>query len=233
LTKLTNLIYDILFNPFFLIRHALLKHIANNKEFIHGMVLDFGCGSMPYKSLFQYSNYIGVDIKISGHPQEDKKPTIYYDGKNLPFKNETFDSILCSEVFEHIFNLKEIIIELKRVLKANGTMLITTPFVWEEHEIPYDFVRFTSFGLKNILESQGFSIIKIEKTTTYIETILQLLILYITHLFYTKNGKINGVINAVFISPITVIAKILSKILPNDERFYNNVIIVCSKDFKN
>src|SRR5579875_3035709 len=124
--------------PNYLIRNRLLKNIQKLSSHLHGKLLDFGCGQKPYKNLFSVQEYIGVDFENLGHPHVNESIDIFYDGHKLPFANETFDSVFCSEVFEHIFNLEEILKELNRVLKSGGMMLITCPFSYCEHEVPND-----------------------------------------------------------------------------------------------
>ena len=107
--------WGIIINPFYIIRRGLYLGLKNNRQYISKKLLDFGCGNKPYKSIFNVDEYIGVDIGESGFPDE-KSADIYYDGKNIPFNNNLFDSILCSEVLEHIFNPDEVLSELYRVL---------------------------------------------------------------------------------------------------------------------
>jgi SAM-dependent methyltransferase len=66
-------------------------------------------------------------------------------------------------VLEHVFNPDDFLNEVNRVLKPSGKLLLTVPFVWDEHEQPYDYARYSSFGLRSLLEKHGFSIVKHEK----------------------------------------------------------------------
>ncbi|MBK8496718.1 MAG: methyltransferase domain-containing protein [Chitinophagaceae bacterium] len=87
----------------------------------------------------------------------------------MPFDNDQFDAVFSSEVFEHIFNLEEILPEINRVLKPGGKLLFTCPFAWPEHEIPYDFARYSSFGIKAVVERQGFTVIEQYKTGHFLK----------------------------------------------------------------
>jgi len=218
-----------LINPFYFIRKGLLKGIKENTSELNGCLLDFGCGSKPYKDLFNVEKYIGIDVIGKGHSHEKEPIDIYFDGKILPFKDEVFDAIFSSEVFEHIFNLNEVLCELIRVLKKDGTILITVPFVWDEHEIPYDFGRYSSYGIKFLLEKHGFKIVKLLKSTKYLETVFQLWILYIYYKLYTRNKYLNIIINILFISPFTILGIVVSAILPNSNSLYHNNIILAKK----
>jgi SAM-dependent methyltransferase len=152
---------SIIVNPFYIIRNGLYKAISKQAINLTGEILDFGCGKKPYEHLFvNAETYIGVDIKISGHDHKNSKVDKFYDGKILPFPDNSFDSVVSFEVFEHIFNIDEVLLEIRRVLKPNGQLLITIPFAWDEHEAPFDYARYTSFGIKNILEKNLFEISK-------------------------------------------------------------------------
>jgi len=216
-------------NPFNFIRKGLAKGIKKDATSLNGTLLDFGCGSKPYKNLFSNKRYIGVDVIGKGHLHEKEPVNVYYDGEILPFRDETFDSLFSSEVFEHVFNLETVLSELKRVLKKDGLALFTVPFVWDEHEIPYDFGRYSSFGIKYLLEKKGFQIIKLEKSTRFLETVFQLWNLYLYYKLYTKNKYLNILVNIIFIAPFTIAGIIISGILPNNENLYHNNIILAKR----
>lgn len=210
----------------------MLNSIRENAGYLKGRLLDFGCGSKPYKSLFEVEEYIGVDFYNEGHSHEEEDIDVYYDGKNLPFENASFDSILCSEVFEHIFNLEEIIKELHRVLRPDGTMLITCPFVWNEHEVPYDFARYTRFALKAILERNGFELVHHQKAGNFITTICQMWVLYWHTILYTRCKKylpLRIVYKAVFVLLPNVAGTVLNKLLPENSSLYLNNVVVAKK----
>ena len=225
-------VIGILTNPFFLIRKNLYHNINELAAGIKGKVLDFGCGSKPYRNLFvNCDEYIGCDIEVSGHSHENENVDVYYDGKTLPFKDNTFDGVVSSEVFEHVFNLEDIVKELNRVLKTGGEMLVTVPFVWNEHEIPYDFGRYTSFGISAILERNGFEVMELRKSTTYVEALATMEAEYIrsTLAKYIKNYKLMILCNMVFIAPISFCGLMAGKILPNNETWFCESVVKCRK----
>jgi SAM-dependent methyltransferase len=171
----------IVVNPTYIIRNGIYRAILSVAPKIKGDVLDLGCGSKPYQSLFVNAHsYVGVDIAVSGHDHRGSKVDVYYDGAVIPFADGSFDSVVSFEVFEHVFNLEEVISETRRVLKPGGRLLITVPFAWEEHEAPYDFARYTSYGMKHMLEKAGFDILEMRKTTTCVLAVCQMFIAYIS-----------------------------------------------------
>jgi SAM-dependent methyltransferase len=219
---------SVLFNPYYIIRRGLYKSILYFSDSISGKTLDFGCGSKPYESIFKsVTHYVGVDIEKSGHNHKDSKVDLFYDGKTLPFSNASFDSVICFEVLEHVFNINEVISEIKRVLKPGGYLLISVPFAWDEHEAPYDFARYTSFGIQYIFEKNNFEIIELRKTTNYFLAIIQILINYFYQHVFGKSKIIKILLYIIFIMPFTLICLILNLFLPNRSEYYcNNVILM-------
>jgi len=220
---------SIFFNPLFLIRRGLYRGIRRNSHYMQGMLLDFGCGVKPYRELFNVENYIGIDIKQPESKYISKKVDIIYDGKTLPFADSSFDSIFASEVIEHIFEIDYTLAELNRVLKKSSYMLLTLPFVMEEHEIPYDFARYTSFGIRYLLAKHGFEIVNMEKTTNYIETIIQMWNIFLLGHFSHKHAIIRNLMTLMFISPCNILGIIFGAILSKPGAFYHNNLVVARK----
>lgn len=159
---------------------------------LQGKLLDFGCGSKPYEALFtNVSEYTGLDFENPGHSHRDEHVDVMYDGKRIPFDDEHFDSVFSSEVFEHIFNLEEMIPELKRVMKTGAKLFITCPFVWNEHEVPNDYARYTRFALRHLLEKNGFKILTEDKSGDFTMAIYQMKMVYFNeHFIPALFGKV-------------------------------------------
>jgi SAM-dependent methyltransferase len=122
----TNHWTSIFYNPLYLIRGALYKEIHLRSGYLKGRLLDFGCGTKPYKHLFNnVEEYIGLDFESDRVKGEKTETDIVYDGKAIPAEDNSFDSILSTEVFEHLFDLQGVLKELNRVLKPEGLMLFT------------------------------------------------------------------------------------------------------------
>ena len=217
-------------NPFFFIRRSLFINIRKLAPELSGTLLDFGCGRKPYERLFSVKEYIGIDMEQTGHEHSLSKVDVYYDGKNIPFANEHFDSVFCSEVFEHVFNLDEVLIEINRVLKVDGRLLITVPFCWNEHEVPYDFGRYTSFGIRHLLEKHGFEVLTLRKSGNFARVNFQLWSLYWHSLIHTPNNILNYLLRMLFIIPINLVGAILLPFLPkNDSLYFNNIALAKKK----
>lgn len=218
---------SVIINPVYIIRDGLFKSISKIAPALKGEILDFGCGSKPYESLFKNANnYVGVDIEVSGHNHGDSKVDFYYDGKTLPFPDGHFDAVVCFEVLEHIFNIDEVLAEMKRVLKPNGQLLVSIPFAWDEHEIPYDFARYTSYGVTHLLKKNGFEIVEINKTTTYLLAVSQMFIAYLFQ-YVLPRGRVLGRLSQLFvIFPLNVISLSLNAILPKRYEYFCNTVVL-------
>lgn len=217
-------------SPDYIMRGKLLKAIISNSSYMKGKLMDFGCGSKPYKSLLNVDEYIGVDFEGEGHSHKNETIEYFYDGTTLPFTDNTFDSIFCSEVFEHVFNLEEIVKELYRVLKPGGGMLVTCPFAIAEHEMPNDYARYTSVGLQHLLAKNKFKIIHFEKTGSNFETVMHFRIMYFNMGIMGKLNKfkfLQNIIDPFGVYLLNLYTKIMLPILPKRKDLYlNNVIIV-------
>ena len=222
-------ILGVFINPFYFIRRNLYTNIKKLSGFISGKTLDVGCGQKPYESLFKSSEYIGMDIEVSGHDHATSKVDLFYDGKVFPVKDNEFDSIVCNEVLEHVFNPDDFVSEINRVLKLNGYLLITVPFIWDEHEQPYDYARYSSFGLKFLLEKQGFHIEKSIKSCNDLSVIFQLLNAYIYKKIVKRRNIILFLLSLLLIIPFNIIGILFSKIFPKNNDLYLNNIILAKK----
>lgn len=115
-------------------------------------VYDFGAGDEYYRSVLEDLGYIykSVDWANSDH---DSNPDIDANlNLPLPLANDSVEHALCWSVLEHLSKPGDFLKELSRVLKPGGSLLLQTPFMWQVHEAPHDYFRFTNFGLLLLLE---------------------------------------------------------------------------------
>ena len=181
----------------YILRKKLLLAINKYSHFMQGKMMDFGCGSKPYKSLFNVNEYVGVDFQGQGHSHENEQIDVFYDGVLLPFPDNYFDSVFSTEVFEHVFNLEEMILEIKRVMKPGAKILVTCPFAIPEHEQPNDYARYSSFGLKHLFEKNDFKVVEFEKIGNHFDTLIQLRISFFSLVIFPKLNKL-GIIKKIF-----------------------------------
>jgi len=219
-------------NPFYFARKGLYKHISELAiQISGGKLLDVGCGTKPYKKLFNVEQYDGLEYSSEEYGAS-KNAEYFYDGNKFPFDNENYDNVISNEVLEHVFNPDEFLSEINRVLKINGKFLLTAPFVWDEHEPPYDFARYTSFGIKYLLEKHGFEIIEFRKSVNNLGVIFQLLNDYIYKKLIKRNKLKHRLIVNALCSVFNILGIILIKITPkNDDLYLDNIIL--AKKVKN
>ncbi|GAB7022224.1 hypothetical protein JCM12178A_07820 [Salidesulfovibrio brasiliensis] len=122
---------------------------------MEGAVLDFGCGQQPYRSFFKANiSYTGADIVASS----DEIVSIAPDAP-LPFSDESFDAIVCTQVLEHVAAPETRIAELSRVLKPGGVMCLSVPFIFHVHGKPHDYRRLSEYGARELVK--GFNVEKV------------------------------------------------------------------------
>lgn len=215
-------------NPFYIARKGLYNNLSSLGHKITGKTLDVGCGTKPYEKLFNHSTYVGLEFD-TGIDSEKKVADYYYNGKIFPFKESEFDSVVTNQVLEHVFNPDEFLGEINRVLKTDGKLLLTVPFVWDEHEQPYDYARYSSFGLKSLLNKNGFEIIESRKSVNDFRVIAQLFNAYV-YKITRKNFMLKNLSLILIIAPVTIIGTLFSKILPiNNDLYLDNIILVKKK----
>ncbi len=143
------------FHPGFWGRVRIDEAIAHNAKLAHGTLLDVGCGSKPFEKLFTpfVERYFGLEYSPeSGY--RGNNADFCGDAAFLPLEDASVDTILCTEVMEHVPNPEKTIAEFARVLRPGGTIMTTAPFFYPIHDA-YDFFRYSPDGLKAMMERQG------------------------------------------------------------------------------
>jgi SAM-dependent methyltransferase len=216
-------------NPFFAARRGLFTAIKVLAAHLSGKVLDVGCGQKPYAELFANTEYIGMEIDTEENRQ-NKRADQFYDGHTFPFVSNTFEGVICNQVFEHVFNPQEFMAEICRVLKPGGILLLTVPFVWDEHEQPWDYARYTSNGISHILEQNNFEIIEQRKSTTGIKAIFQLINAYLYKITRAKIAFFRLKHIGMLLFPFVNIAgEVASILLPDNQDIYLDNVILARK----
>jgi SAM-dependent methyltransferase len=132
-------------------------------KYATGKLVDLGCGNVPFYDLYKdlVSDNVCVDWPNSAHKNQ------YLDfecdlNKHFPFADAEFDTIIISEVLEHISNPELIWSEMARILKPRGRILLSVPFFYKIHEAPYDFYRYTEFALKNFASKNNLRVLELK-----------------------------------------------------------------------
>lgn len=148
-----------------LIHHICISSVQQVLPYIKGRVLDVGCGEKPYLELIKpvADVYLGMDRPLAG--RFPLGADIAGDAANLPVLSSSLNTVVSFQVMEHIANPQEFMNEIFRVLVPGGHAVITTPFMWAEHEQPYDYFRYTRYGLEKLASDAGFEVIMIQADT--------------------------------------------------------------------
>ena len=163
------------------------------------LVLDAGAGRAPYRDLFAHARYETADfLAVKG--KRYVQPDYVCDLAEIPVEDARFDHVVLTQVLEHIPEPARVLTELHRVLKPGGTLWLTAPFFYAEHEKPYDFFRYTRFGLRHLLEGAGFEVLEVTWLEGYLGTLSYQLQLMSTDLPASRaawGGGLSGAARAI------------------------------------
>lgn len=187
------------------------------------IVLDAGAGDCVYKPLFSQLNYESADFQ-----QVDKRyaeVTYVCDLKSIPVEENRYDLVFCSQVLEHLPDPMAVLKELNRVLKPNGKLWLSMPFFYEEHEVPFDFFRYTRNGLEELLSKSGFEVEEIDWLEGYYGTLAYQFKTIATKLPVSPKHyggiifKIIGPLVAVFLKAIAIVLSLFYSRADTNKRY--------------
>lgn len=166
----------------YLTRSSILEALKRQHPHLKGVLLDVGCGQSPYKPLLMsppggVTRYIGLDLE--DNPIHDNRPDITWQDGRIPLHDGSVDCALCTEVLEHCPDPEAVLKEICRVLSPNGLLVLTVPFLWPLHEVPYDEYRYTPFSLKRHLAASGFTSIELRPLGGWDASLAQMIGLWV------------------------------------------------------
>lgn len=133
------------------------------------IVLDAGAGDAPYRPLWAHVDYRTADFGKVGKPYAELDYVC--DLTSIPVADNSFDVVLLTQVLEHLPEPRAVLTELARVLRPGGRLWLSTPLFYEEHEVPYDFHRYTSYGLREHIERAGLAVEQIDWLEGFLGTV--------------------------------------------------------------
>lgn len=124
-------------------------------------VLDIGAGEAPYGRILKHADYVATDLVWSSDRHDFSEIDVVTDATEVAISSSSFDVALSFVVFEHVSEPSRAAAELARVLRKGGTMYALIPLVRPEHMAPFDFHRFTRYGIRRMFESVALRVVEI------------------------------------------------------------------------
>ncbi len=141
----------------FLATLMLENSLRQTAGYVNGETLDVGCGNRPYEKTFfaGAKKYVGMDYLT-----DRSKPDVVGSATDIPFPPASFDTVVSTEVLEHVADPAKAMSEMARVLKPGGYLVLATPMYWPRHEVPYDYFRYPYDGLLHLVKGAGLEVEK-------------------------------------------------------------------------
>jgi SAM-dependent methyltransferase len=211
-----------------------LKQAA--KSYASGRLVDIGCGTKPYEQHFlpYVTQYFGVDWEPAAgvHYGSDTRADLFADCTDTKLEAESFDTLISTQVMEHIYDTHAYLRECNRLLKKGGVGIYTVPFVWQTHAEPYDYYRFTPYSLEKLFEQHGFAIEKIEPLGGAYAAVIQtkIISIYCRPSGFLPYRIFRTIRNAFMIPLLNYMALRLDRLFWNGKLCLNYLVVVRKPD---
>lgn len=129
---------------------------------VDAKILDVGAGHGDFADIFEGRHYYSLDIVP--YAEVDLVADL---GDVNPFKDNAFDVVVLMNVLEHVYECQNLLKSIKRIVEANGSVVITVPFLLKVHQAPFDFARYTPYFIEKMAADAG---LKVESLQGYYDT---------------------------------------------------------------
>lgn len=174
-----------------------------------GTILDVGAADRWIKAhLPAQTSYVALDYPATGDAFYDARPDIFADACNLPIADQCVDGVICLEVIEHVPDPACAVKEIARVLKPGGRAWVSMPFLYPVHNEPFDFQRYTEFGLRRDVERASMDVVSLHRDGHAIRTAGLIMCLAIAGGVDAKKGALK-----VLLLPIALLAILATNVM--------------------
>jgi SAM-dependent methyltransferase len=168
---------------------TIVSFLKPNLSRVKGTLLDVGAGNSPWKCyLSKEVKYVGLDIDTAqDFNMKSSNEIIYYPGGSFPFGENKFDTVLCVEVLEHVYESSFFLAEIHRCLISSGELILTVPWSARRHHLPDDYFRYTPEAIVKKLDKIGFVNIIVTERGNDFAVVFNKLLCIILGLIFPKN----------------------------------------------
>lgn len=232
-------------HPQFISNRLKKQIIREVRRYSKGNLVDIGCGGMDYKPIVKplIKTYTGVDSPKTANLYKEGKPDVFASVEKLPFKDSSFNTVLLLQVLQYIEHPQAAFDEINRVLKKNGILIMSSPFMYSIHDVPFDRNRFTNSALSDFIKDANLKIVKIIPQGSFSDflflSILVFMFKSLKALLENKNAFLKllaitwGLISVLCIIPLnllSLISNLTGKLLPKlPSLFPVNYLVIAKK----
>ena len=220
-------------SPTKIARHNIVMAMCYAADkYARGNMIDIGCGNKPYQPIFQpfVDTYYGIDYLPTAAVNYGKntKADLFVDCTDTKLESNKYDTILSTQVIEHIYDTQKYIVECHRLLKRGGIGIFTIPFLWQCHAEPCDYYRFTKYAIETQFREQAFEILELRPLEGAYAAIIQTKIvsLYLMPTKYWVIRLFQRILLMIYVPILNYLALHLDKYLYNDKLCLTYLLIV-------